>query len=398
MLPFVLACAVGVVAVAMAAGRRDPRFALPIAVVMTLESLLAVGAWKGAGPMWPVVALGQAAVVAYAAGGWAWSGAGARWAVAVPAHVAVAGFVLALPWALTGHGSLAWAPWALASVGLAGSLRPRRETVTLDLAAPAPESRGRFPAMVRREAGMRGGAGLRVVQITDPHLGPFMSEARLRGVCERAVAAEPDLIVLTGDYTTFSTRDQVAMLTRALSPLKNHPRVFAVRGNHDLEAPGPLATALRANGIRLLIDEAVTVETPTGPVQLVGLDFHWRARRERIARVFATLARVPDATRLVLLHDPGACKHIPAGEADLVLSGHTHGGHVGTVALGGTWTVPLLLGIPDHGGWAINGNRLYVHRGTGHYGFPLRLGVPAEESVLEIVGARPREARDRAPP
>ena len=73
--------------------------------------------------------------------------------------------------------------------------------------------------------------------------------------------------------------------------------------------------------------------------------------------------------------------------ADWVLSGHTHGGHVGLLSLGlqGTAIRWISRGrVPDHGPWVGNGNLLYVHRATGHYGFPLRLGVPAEESVLEL--------------
>ena len=76
---------------------------------------------------------------------------------------------------------------------------------------------------------------------------------------------------------------------------------------------------------------------------------------------------------------------IPEGEADLVLSGHTHGGHLGLLSLGLSHTiVSAATSMPDHGLWARGTDRLYVHRGTGHYGFPLRVGVPAEESVLEV--------------
>lgn len=96
-----------------------------------------------------------------------------------------------------------------------------------------------------------------------------------------------------------------------------------------------------------------------------------------------------DSLRLWLLHDPGAFSAIPEGEADLVLSGHTHGGHLGLLSLGLPHTiVSAATKMPDHGLWARGRDRLYVHRGTGHYGFPLRIGVPAEESVLEIVRAR----------
>ena len=73
------------------------------------------------------------------------------------------------------------------------------------------------------------------------------------------------------------------------------------------------------------------------------------------------------------------------GAADLVLSGHTHGGQVGLLWLGIESTiVSALTSLPDHGFWGRGSNRLYVHRGTGHYGFPLRVGVPAEYSVLQV--------------
>ena len=85
-----------------------------------------------------------------------------------------------------------------------------------------------------------------------------------------------------------------------------------------------------------------------------------------------------------MLHDPLGFQHIAAGEIDLVLSGHTHGGQVGLVSLGFDWTVLSRSAWPDHGLFALGSNRLYVHRGTGFYGFPLRVGVPGEASVMEV--------------
>jgi predicted MPP superfamily phosphohydrolase len=135
----------------------------------------------------------------------------------------------------------------------------------------------------------------------------------------------------------------------------------------------------------LLVDDAETVTTAAGVVQIIGFDFTWRERAAHLRRVSAAHPRVPNALRLALLHDPGAFKHLPPGEADLVLSGHTHGGQVGFVSLGLPHTMMRLFArIPDHGLWSRGTDRLYVHRGTGHYGFPLRLGVPAEESLLSV--------------
>ena len=130
----------------------------------------------------------------------------------------------------------------------------------------------------------------------------------------------------------------------------------------------------------------LVVETGAGRVHVVGMDFSWRDRAENMKRVCDSHPRLPGTTRIVMLHDPGAFKHLPDGEADLVLSGHTHGGQIGLVSLGFSWTVLRLFGItlPDHGFWARGRDRMYVHRGTGHYGFPLRIGVPSEESVLSV--------------
>jgi uncharacterized protein len=161
--------------------------------------------------------------------------------------------------------------------------------------------------------------------------------------------------------------------------------VFACFGNHDHEAPHIVRRALANNGITLLLDDAATVQTGAGLVQVVGMDFVWRERQAHLAGVCAAHPRIPGALRIVLLHDPGAFVHLPEGEADLVLSGHTHGGQVGLVSLGLPHTMMrAFVKMPDHGLWARGTDRLYVHRGTGHYGFPLRLGVPSEESVLAV--------------
>ena len=115
------------------------------------------------------------------------------------------------------------------------------------------------------------------------------------------------------------------------------------------------------------------------------MDFVWRERERHLAEVCARHPRIPGVLRIVLLHDPAAFVRLAAGEADLVLSGHTHGGQVGLVSLGLPWTMlRVFMKAPDHGLWARGTDRLYVHRGTGHYGFPLRLGVPAEESLLRV--------------
>lgn len=312
-----------------------------------------------------------------------------RLLISWPSALMVAGTLLALPWGLVVaigfHPWVPWLPYALAVFGMTQSLTTRREEVDLVIGGPAGPS---TPGLAPHPRGVeRQTRPLTIVQITDPHLGPFMSVARLQAIAARAVAAQPDLVFLTGDFLTMESQRDPDLLLRALAPLQALPgRVFACYGNHDHEAPEVVIRALRENGVQLLVDDATEVETPVGRVQIVGMDFRRQERAAHLAAVSAAHPRKDAALRIVLLHDPGAFRHLPEGSGDLVLSGHTHGGQVGLVSLGLQFTMLRLFGIriPDHGFWARGTDRMYVHRGTGHYGFPLRLGVPAEESLLRI--------------
>ena len=83
--------------------------------------------------------------------------------------------------------------------------------------------------------------------------------------------------------------------------------------------------------------------------------------------MFGTIIPAPHGVpRILLLHDPGAFRHLPNGAAALTLSGHTHGGQLGLVSFGLSWTIIGAFGVPDHGYWGKGENRLYVNRATAH--------------------------------
>jgi len=305
-----------------------------------------------------------------------------------PASFYVAGTLLGWPFAIAvGLGaSPVWLtlPYAFALLGVAESLYTRETVRDLVLDNADAGALRRYPLAKTRSQADR--SVLQIVQITDPHIGPFMSIDRLRKICERAVARKPDLICLTGDFLTIESNRAPNALETALAPLAAaRGRVFACLGNHDHEAPHAVRRALLAHGVRLLVDEAAEFDTPIGRIQILGFDFHFRDRDQLMREVCARNPRPAGMLRLALLHDPGAFSRLPPGEGDLVLSGHTHGGQVGLVSFGLPWTfVSAVTKIPDHGLWARGQDRLYVHRGTGHYGFPLRVGVPAEQSLLRV--------------
>ncbi len=278
------------------------------------------------------------------------------------------------------------APLALAGVSVVTSARSRPELVRVALDDHAPDALERAKSQrTRRHRGVSTRRGLRIVQIADPHLGPWQPVAKLRRTIERLLESEPDLVLVTGDLLTMEGMGSPGALERALRPLEKFAgRSFACLGNHDHEAPDEVRSALASVGVRLLVDEETVVETSQGPVQILGSDWVSRERAAHLADLFARHPRRPDHLRLLLLHDPSAFEHVPDGAADLTLSGHTHGGQIGLVSLGVDWTVLSRTRWPDHGFFARGRNRLYVHRGTGFYGFPLRIGVPGESSVLDV--------------
>jgi len=399
MRPFLLATLLAYAAVlAMAVARRNRFYAGFVGVILglhTLNSTLLEPVWSSYGRGVEVL-LWYCQLVTYlyfsrlsrryAPGAWY------RVLVSWPASWFSAAVFLSLPWSLTRSlGFDPWLPWiplALATFGFVQSVftRHERRRIVLDGVDAGPL--GRYRQRLRDLLGrLQGGPPpLRIVQITDPHLGPFMSEERLRGICERAVREAPDLILLTGDFLTIESQQSPDPLARSLAPLgAMKGRVYACFGNHDHECPELVKEALERAGVELLLDRAVNVDVPWGRVQVVGADHRWRGREQALQALSESHPREPGLLRIWLLHDPGAFRAIPEGDADLVLSGHTHGGHLGLLSLGLSHTiVSAATSMPDHGLWARGTDRLYVHRGTGHYGFPLRVGVPAEESLLEV--------------
>lgn len=275
-------------------------------------------------------------------------------------------------------------------VGIAAaftSARPRGETVHFRVGEARPREFSRLPVTQKphRAQDRESDSPLRIIQLSDTHLGPWQSVERLRSLIRDLVLHDPDLVLLTGDFLTMESNATPGALEEALSPLAAiQERCFAIFGNHDHEAPAEVRSGLAANGITLLVDESIVTETRTGPIQIIGADYVGKGRKEHLETLLEEHPRIENHPRMLLLHDPSGFHDLPEDDVDLVFSGHTHGGQVGLLSLGSTWTVLNRSRWPDHGHFARGRSHLYVHRGTGFYGFPLRIGVPGEASVLEI--------------
>ncbi|MEM6518079.1 MAG: metallophosphoesterase [Cyanobacteria bacterium P01_D01_bin.71] len=254
-------------------------------------------------------------------------------------------------------------------------------------------------------------ADITLVQLSDFHFdGRSLSPKILSEAIAQCNAIDPDLVVLTGDFVT-NQAHEIHALIPYLQQLQSRCGVYAILGNHDnrynryYQTRTVIRQALVANGIPTLWNE---IAYPFGPeLPLVGLaDFY--SKEFRPAPVFAQLdARTP---RIVLSHNPDSLVALKPFRADLVLSGHTHGGQVTIPGWGAVpgilqawgavipnWARPFIPflrkdcdRVLHHWEWAaglhtLGQNQLYVNRGLGSY-FPGRLFCPPEITVIRLVG------------
>jgi predicted MPP superfamily phosphohydrolase len=230
--------------------------------------------------------------------------------------------------------------------------------------------------------------GYRIAQLSDLHCGPFTPAERVRRWVARANALAPDLMVVTGDLIT-SGDEYVEVVAAELGGLRATDGVFGSMGNHDYFTDGDkLADALERHGMTVLRNRGLTITRGAARLHVAGVDDTWTRRHD----VPAALRERPTGTPVVLLaHDPDLFVEAAAHGVDLTLSGHTHGGQI---AIPGAPRVnmariltPFTAGIFHAGG-----STLFVNRGLGTTGPPVRIGARPEIAVLELRRAPVSEA------
>jgi predicted MPP superfamily phosphohydrolase len=219
--------------------------------------------------------------------------------------------------------------------------------------------------------------GYRIGHISDVHCGRDTSPARVATWVRRLNALDLDLIAVTGDLIT-SGAEYVDPVADALGGLRARDGVYACMGNHDYFTDGDrVALALERNGLTVLRNRGVTVR---GGLHIAGVDDTWTSRDD----IEAALETRPPAAPVVLLaHDPNLFPAAMAHDVDLMLSGHTHGGQL---AVPGVRRLSLARFITEFtaGLYRRGRSSLYVNRGAGTTGPPVRLGAPAELAVLTL--------------
>ena len=233
--------------------------------------------------------------------------------------------------------------------------------------------------------------GLRVAHLSDIHVGGEMDRPKLLHVAALTNEAKPDIVLHTGDFLTHRTGDFDLPLYEALARINAPYGQWACLGNHDFDAPDRLVRYLRQSGVTTLRNRLTTLSIDGQPLELAGLDFLFQRfdRAELYHRLIGSWGPRQPVPRILLNHDPRAFVALPTRCADLVLSGHTHGGHAG-IQLGKDRAVSVvgLLGIPDQGLYRRADMQMFVTRCVGFYGYPMRLGIPPEISILTLRSAQ----------
>jgi predicted MPP superfamily phosphohydrolase len=222
--------------------------------------------------------------------------------------------------------------------------------------------------------------GFRIAQVSDLHHSPIVPHADIERVCALAQSVKADLIALTGDYTT-ARPSYVWPCAEALGTLNASAGVWAVLGNHDHYTDAELTTrALRRARIEVL-DNAHTVITRGGDeLQLVGVD-DWSWGKSDWGRAFRGVDR--RRPTVLLSHQPAVLDMPETESVSLILSGHTHGGQVSLPFIGAPVRfVNEFKYLRGH--YQRGATQLYVSRGTGTVGLPVRLGARPEIAVLRL--------------
>lgn len=223
---------------------------------------------------------------------------------------------------------------------------------------------------------------LRIVQISDVHIGLMVRGERLKRILAAVAAAQPDILVSTGDLLD-GQADGLGDAVGLLADIRAAYGKFAVTGNHEYYAGLPQAISFTEKaGFRVLRGEGAEV---AGLINIAGVDDS-AGRSMGLSREVSEkrlLSGLPRGRFTLLLKHRPAVDEEAAGLFDLQLSGHVHGGQIFPFSIVTRLFYPVKTGFsPDMGG-----SSLYVSRGAGAWGPPIRFLAPPEVTVIELVPA-----------
>jgi len=224
--------------------------------------------------------------------------------------------------------------------------------------------------------------GLRIVQITDIHLSPFLSEAEFARAIDMANETRANLALVTGDLTS-RRGDPVDAALRQLARLRADAGALGCLGNHEVySGTEDYVTREGARiGVEFLRSKTKMLRFGAATINFAGVDYqkfnsHYLRGAERMV--------APGVINVLLSHNPDVFPVAAKQGYDLTIAGHTHGGQVNVELLHQNWDVaryftPYVLGLYREGNASV-----YVSSGLGTIGVPVRLGAPPEVSLIRL--------------
>jgi predicted MPP superfamily phosphohydrolase len=234
--------------------------------------------------------------------------------------------------------------------------------------------------------------GFRIVQLSDLHIGPFMSAREIRKCAAIANQLKPDLMVLTGDFVTWDATTQ-EFVVQALSGLHAPFGVFGCLGNHEMwtDTEDSITRLFAATGVRILRLEQALIQTRGETLNLIGVDYQTRRHMGRrgeglVTRYLEGVERLvrADTANILLSHNPNTFDRAAELGIDLSLAGHTHGGQVTLEFIHPDLSPARLITDYVRGWFQKPGGQLYVNRGIGTIGVPIRIDSPPEITLFEL--------------
>ncbi len=229
--------------------------------------------------------------------------------------------------------------------------------------------------------GLRAGlAGLRIATVSDLHFGRFAHENYTRRVVREIMARRPDMILLLGDMINGQPSQQ-QKCARLIAPLIAPMGVIGILGNHEHYSGWcKAAQAYRQIGVDILINEHRVIRRDGAAVILAGIDDHGQGKPSITAALDGADRDLPT---ILLSHNPDEAEHVPQNvHVDVMLCGHTHGGQI--VPFG----KPILTQTSHRRYWTgwVEGPRcrVYINRGVGFVGLPIRLNCRPEIPIFKL--------------
>ena len=222
--------------------------------------------------------------------------------------------------------------------------------------------------------------GYRVAQLSDLHVGSFDPKSRALEWVALSNALEPDLVAVTGDLVT-SGHGFYRDVAEALGALRAKDGVFVSMGNHDQSNNDQLTQLVMQNGPTVLRNSSRVIRRGAATLNVAGIDGRLSLPPE-ITRTIQGCA--PHAPIVLLAHYPTSFGPAAAAGADLILTGHTHGGQLGVPFLSQRLNLARLTGQRSRGLVRSGKTTMYVNAGLGTTGPPMRLAVPPEIALITL--------------